>query len=49
VGRQEVLTRMSRQIEEEIKMRLCNFVVVNDEQQPLLPQVLAIHHQLLAI
>ena len=49
VGRQEVLTRMSRQIEDDIKMRLCDFVVVNDEQQLLIPQVLAIHEQLLTL
>jgi dephospho-CoA kinase len=49
VGRQEVLTRMSRQIEEDIKMRLCDVVVVNDEQQPLIPQVLAIHTHLLSL
>jgi len=47
VGRQEVLYRMSKQISQEIKMRLCDFVVVNDEQQLLTTQVLALHEQLL--
>ncbi len=46
--RDEVLSRMNRQISDVIKMRLCDFVVVNDEQQMLLPQVLKIHEQLLA-
>ena len=49
VGRQEVLTRMGRQIEEDIKMRLCDFVVVNDEQQLLIPQVHALHEQLIQL
>lgn len=47
ISRDEVLKRMSNQINEEIKMRLCDFVVTNDEQKALLPQVLALHRQLL--
>ncbi len=39
VDREEVLKRMENQIEEEIKMRLCDFVIYNDEQQLLIPQV----------
>ena len=31
--REEVLTRMNRQIDEEIKIRLCDFIITNDEQQ----------------
>ncbi len=45
--RDEVLSRMNRQISDVIKMRLCDFVIVNDEQQMILPQVLKIHEQLL--
>ncbi len=47
VERQAVLDRMSKQIKEEIKMRLCDYVVVNDEQQLLLPQVLQLHKKLM--
>lgn len=47
VSREEVLTRMKRQIQEEIKMRLCDFVLINDEQQLLIPQVLKLHEQFL--
>lgn len=46
--REEVLSRMNRQISDVIKMRLCDFVIVNDEQQMILPQVLKIHEVLLA-
>lgn len=49
VGRHDVLNRMSKQINETIKMRLCDFVVVNDEQQLLIPQVLKLHEQLIAL
>jgi len=44
-SREQVLTRISRQINEEIKMKLCDYVVVNDEQQLLIPQVLSLHHR----
>lgn len=47
MSRDEVLARMSRQIDDTIKMRLCDFVIVNDEQQMIVPQVLSIHEQLL--
>ncbi len=45
--REEVQTRMSKQIQEEIKMRLCDFVIVNDDQQLLIPQVIKLHEQFL--
>lgn len=47
VSREEVLSRMKRQIQEEIKMRLCDFVVLNDDQHLLIPQVLKLHEQFL--
>ncbi|MFT3750912.1 MAG: dephospho-CoA kinase [Agriterribacter sp.] len=49
ISRDEVLKRMNNQINEEIKMRLCDFVVYNDEQKAILPQVLTLHKQLLTI
>jgi dephospho-CoA kinase len=47
VTREEVLRRMRNQIDENIKMRLCDAVIVNDERTALIPQVLEIHRQLL--
>ncbi len=44
-NREQVLTRMSRQINEDIKMKLCDFVIVNDEEQLLIPQVLLLHEK----
>jgi dephospho-CoA kinase len=46
ITREEVLQRMQRQIDERIKMKLCDFVVVNDEQQLLIPQVMALDEKL---
>lgn len=43
VTREEVLGRMSKQIDEDIKMRLCDYVIKNDEQELLIPQVLKLH------
>lgn len=43
ISRQDVLDRMNRQINEEIKMKLCDFVIQNDEQQLVIPQVLKLH------
>jgi len=45
--REEVLQRMRNQIDEEIKMRLCDAVIQNDGLQALMPQVLALHERLL--
>jgi dephospho-CoA kinase len=44
--REAVLARMSKQLDENIKMKLCDFVVHNNEQQLLLQQVLAVDAQL---
>ena len=49
ITRDEVLARMSRQIQEEIKMRLCDFVIVNNEEQALIPQVLKLHERFLGL
>lgn len=49
ITREEVAQRMSRQLDENIKMKLCDSVLVNDEQQLLIPQVLALHSRLLSL
>lgn len=48
VTRDEVLGRMNKQIDETIKMRLCDYVITNDEQELLIPQVLHLHEKLLS-
>src|SRR5690625_2062205 len=47
IKREEVLKRMENQMNEEVKMQLCDFVIVNDGQKALKPQVLQIHEQLI--
>jgi len=49
VTREEVLKRMAKQIDEHMKMKLCDFVITNDEQQMLIPQVLQVHEKLLSL
>jgi dephospho-CoA kinase len=49
IKREDVLARMNNQIDEDIKMKLCDFVIVNDEQQAVLPQVLELHEKFLEI
>ncbi|HEY4107735.1 dephospho-CoA kinase [Puia sp.] len=46
-SREAVQQRMRNQIDEEIKMRLCDAVIRNDEQEALIPQVLEVHQRLL--
>ena len=47
VTREQVLSRMDRQLDEEIKMRLCDFIINNNEQELILPQVLELHSKFL--
>ena len=49
VSREEVLKRMEQQLDEEVKMSKCNFVLINDEQQLLIPQILALHKKLIGL
>lgn len=44
-----VKKRIASQMNEEDKMRLCDYVIYNDETQFLIPQVIAIHKQLLDV
>ncbi len=49
ISEEEIRSRMERQLSDRIKMRLCDYVIVNDEQHLLIPQVLAIHEKLLML
>ena len=49
ITKEEVLQRMNRQMDEDKKMKLCDFVITNDELQLLIPQVLQLHEKLLAL
>jgi dephospho-CoA kinase len=47
VTREEIEARMKLQMDEDEKMKRCNFIIVNDEQQMLIPQVLSLHEKFL--
>ncbi len=47
ISKEEVMTRINKQMDEEEKISLCDFVIVNDEQQMLIPQVLELHNKFL--
>lgn len=49
ISREDVIKRIDRQIDEEIKMKLCDFIINNDGQNLVTPQVLALHEKLLAL
>ncbi len=45
--REDVMARICKQMDEDEKLRLCKYVIVNDEQQMILPQILALHKKFL--
>ena len=49
VSREEVLKKINRQLDEESKMNKCDAIVVNDEQQLLIPQVVELHKKLIQL
>ena len=49
LSRNEVLERIDRQVSDSIKMKLCDFVIINDDQQMLTQQVLDIHNKFIGL
>ena len=49
VEREKVLHRMEKQLDESIKMKLCDHVLINNEQTLLLPQVINLHQKLISL
>lgn len=47
VSREEVMKRLSKQMNEEEKIKRCDFILINDETQLLIPQVLELHQKLI--
>lgn len=46
-SREDVLARMNRQMDEAEKLKRCDFIIRNNEQEAVLPQVLKLHQRLL--
>ncbi len=49
ISRDAVQARMAKQMNEEEKMKRCDYVLYNDEAQLLIPQVIALHEILLKV
>jgi dephospho-CoA kinase len=47
INEDQVLDRMAKQMDEEEKMKRCDYIITNDDQQAIIPQVLALHKILL--
>jgi dephospho-CoA kinase len=48
LSREQVIAIESKQMDEDEKMKRCEYVITNDDVSAVLPQVLAIHKQLLS-
>ncbi|MEP7280294.1 MAG: dephospho-CoA kinase, partial [Bacteroidota bacterium] len=46
---EEVKVRMDQQMDDDMKMKRCDTVIINDEQQALIPQVIKLHEILLQL
>jgi dephospho-CoA kinase len=49
VSREQVLARMQHQLKNDDKARMSDFVIINDGNHMLIPQVIAVHKQLLQV
>ena len=47
ISEEAVIARMNKQMDEDKKMRLCDYVITNDEQELVIPQILKIHELLI--
>ncbi len=47
LSREQVLARMNQQIDESLKMKLCDWIIYNNEEELMIPQVLELHQSLL--
>ena len=45
ISEKEIMSRINRQMDEEKKLQLCDFIIVNDEEQMIIPQVLELHQK----
>lgn len=48
-SKEVVLNRLNKQMKDEEKMRLCNYVITNNDMVLVIPQVLKIHEELLKL
>jgi dephospho-CoA kinase len=49
ISADQVKARIEKQMDEDIKLQLCDYVIDNDEQNMVIPQVLSLHHKFLKL
>lgn len=49
ISHDEILLRMKRQLSDEQKKKMADYILVNDESRLLIPQILSLHQQFLKI
>jgi dephospho-CoA kinase len=49
IEKNAVQNRMHKQLAETLKMKLCDFVITNDEQDLVIPQVIHLHQKFLSL
>ena len=49
ISEKEIMSRINRQMDEEKKLQLCDFIIVNNEEQMVIPQVLESHEKFLQL
>jgi dephospho-CoA kinase len=49
ISEDEIKARIDKQMKEEEKIERCDFILVNNEQEMLIPQVLNLHEKLLKL
>ena len=46
---ENIQARMQKQMNEDVKMNRCDFILINDEEQLIIPQILELHEKLLGL
>ena len=49
ISKEQVLLRIGKQMDDEEKIKRCDFVIINDEQQLVTPQVIDLHKKLIEL
>ncbi len=49
ITEEQVMARINKQMDEPSKMQLCDFVIINDEEQMLIPQVVELDKKISAL
>ncbi len=49
ISEQDILSRMQKQMDVKEKLNRCDFIIINDETKPVIPQVLELHEKFLDI